>query len=100
MPTEALVRTLPVRTQIFPEPVPEPVEVPEAEGHEDEHEADLRIVVVSVLLVSVPPVTGPEVLVASVAIPVVGESGGDGHGYHHKDGEGQEHDSTHKLPPL
>jgi hypothetical protein len=30
----------------------------------------------------------------------VGECRGDGHGHHHKDGEGQEHDSTRKLPPL
>ena len=83
------------------DPAPEPVEVPEAEGHEDGHEADLYVVVVTVPVVTV-PVTGPEVsvLIPTVIVPVVGECRGHGHGYHHKDGQGQEHDSTHKLPPL
>jgi hypothetical protein len=99
MQAEALVHTLPVRP-ILPEPVPEPVKVPEAEGYEDEDEADVFIVVV--VVVTIPPITGPEmpVLVPTVPVTIVRECRRDGHEYHHEDGEGQEHDSTHKLPPC
>jgi hypothetical protein len=101
MLAEALVvQTDLVKAPMDPEPVPEVVEVPEAYGYEDGHEADLYIIkIVTVVAV---PITDPEgpILVPTVPVPVVGECWGDGHGYYGQDGHSQEHDSTHKLPPF
>jgi hypothetical protein len=106
MPAQALVIGTRSTTNL-PRTSSRTVEVPEAEGHEDVHEADVRIVAVTVSVVTV-PVTVPSLSQDQKAQSSSQQSpsrswakaGGDGHRYHHKDRQGQEHNSTHKLPPL
>ena len=42
----------------------------------------------------------PVLLVPAVAVRIVGESRGEGHGHYGQHGNRQEYDSTHALPPL